>query len=200
MLNINEAQAEQIKKDWEKFRSFCNKLGDRSDAVNKMLDHFEERLPYAPASSNKDYHCAFPGGLINHSLRVLSNLVKLVKTFDLKFSQESIILCALFHDFGKIGDFNNDQYIPTKENWKYERGIMYDFNKELQYMPNTHRTLFLFQHFGIKLTEEEFLAILLNDGVEASGNEMYKFREPKLSVYLHMADYSACLMEKEQSL
>src|SRR3990167_3793491 len=113
--------AEQIKKNWEIYRGLCNKLGERTENINKMLDHFEERMVVCPASSK--YHCSFCGGLIDHSLRVCSNLLKLNKTFELNLPKESMILCSLWHDGGKIGNLNEDNYIPTEEDWKLRRGI-----------------------------------------------------------------------------
>ena len=80
----NEKEAEKILKNWEKFRDLCNKLGSRSANVNKMLDHFQDRLMYCPASSRAEYHNCFTGGLVEHSLNVLSCLLKLCKTFDKK--------------------------------------------------------------------------------------------------------------------
>jgi hypothetical protein len=57
----------------------------------------------------------------------------------------------------------------------------------------------LFQHFDIKLTQEEWLAIKLNDGHEADENRPYRMKETVLPLIVHAADRMACQQEKEIS-
>ena len=192
MENIDEKTAERIKKDWEQFRHFSNKLGERTEAVNKMLDHFEARMPFCPASSRKDYHLAETGGLVNHSLRVLSNLLKLNKTFNMNFPNESIISVSLFHDLGKVGDLENTFYLPQSSEWHREKlGKFYEINTNMLFMTTSHQTMFLLQHFGVKLTPDEWVAIATCDG-----DDEYNLKECKLALFLSMADRLACDQEK----
>ena len=86
------------------------KLGDRSEAALSLVDHLGERLALCPASSRKEYHLAEPGGLVDHSLRVLSNALKLCKTFGWNVPKESLIVACLLHDIGKCPD--NDEETP----------------------------------------------------------------------------------------
>ena len=192
--------AEQIKKNWEIYRGLSNKLKDkRFENINKMLDHFEERIMLAPASSKIFFHNCFPGGLVKHSLFVFKQLVKLVKAFDLKYSNETIIFVSLYHDFAKTGDLEQDFYLPQDSDWHREKGQHYKINENLNFwMPNSHRSLWIFQRFGIELTEEEWLSILLNDGIGAEENRVYKFRVPELAFYLNVADMSATMEEKKE--
>jgi hypothetical protein len=55
----------------------------------------------------------------------------------------------------------------------------------------------LCQHFGLKLTQEEFLAIMLNDGQYAAENAPYKLKEPRLADAVHMADLISTKQEKD---
>ena len=196
MENLDEKTTERINKDWEQFRHFSNKLGERTEAVNKMLDYFESRLPFCPASSKKDYHLAETGGLINHSLRVLSNLLKLNKTFNTNFSNESMILVSLFHDLGKVGDLENNFYLPQSSEWHREKlGQYYEINTNMSYMTTSHQTMFLLQYFGVKLTSDEWISIAICDG-----DEKYNMKECKLALFLGMADRWACEQEKGLNL
>lgn len=194
---------EQIVENWDNFRKFASKVTSRSVELNAMLDHFEKRASLAPASGKKDYHAAYPGGLVDHSLRVLFCAKKLLTVYkaaseDVAINDESLILAALFHDWGKVGDLNEDLYVPQESDWHREKlGEMYTINKKLTYMPNQHRTLWHFQHFGIKLSEDEFLAILLNDGPIDEGNKRYCMKEPTLAVIIQQADRMACELEKK---
>lgn len=191
---------EDIASNFDKYRSFMEKLGDRSEAALSLVDHLGERLAVCPASSRKDFHAAFPGGLVDHSLRVLSNALKLCKAFGWDIPKDSLIIGCLLHDIGKCGDEDQDYYIPQTDSWRVDKlGEVYTHNKKMQYMTVPDRGVWLCQHFGLKLTKEEFLAIKLNDGQYAEENSPYKMKEPSLAIAVHMADLAATREEKEKS-
>lgn len=198
-MNKQEKQEEitnRIGKNWDKFEKLCGKLGDRSEKVLKMLDDFSERAALAPASSRVEYHNAFPGGLVDHSLRVLKNALKLAEAMKLDVSQESIIISALFHDWGKVGDLKEPYYVEQKSDWHRNRGIVYDFDGKCVRMTTAQRGLFIFQHYGITLSSDEYLAILLNDGQYVDENRHYRNHEPSLALIIHHADILASRVEK----
>lgn len=188
---------EEIEQNWNKFRALCEKLGERSAAALTMVDSLSERLALCPASAKRDFHCAFPGGLVDHSLRVLGNAMKIVKAFDWKVPKDSLIISTLFHDLGKIGDHENDYYLPQTDSWRIEKmGEEYVINQNLTYMSVPARGVFLTQHFGLKLTQDETLAILLNDGFVIEENKKYCLKEPLLAHIVMTADYISTMQEK----
>jgi len=192
-----ELTPEQIAENFEKFRSFMEKLGDRSEPALALVDHLGERLAMCPASSRKEYHAAFPGGLVDHSLRLLSNALKLCKTFNWEVPKDSLIIGCLLHDLGKVGDHEKDYYVPQDSDWHREKlGEMYKHNKEILYMTVPDRGVWLCQQFGLRLTQDEWLAIKLNDGQYAEENAPYKMKEPLLADIVHLADYISCKQEK----
>ena len=192
-----ELTPEQIAENFEKYRSFMEKLGDRSDAALSLVDGLGERLALCPASSRKDYHHAIPGGLVDHSLRVLGNAMRLVKAFGWDVPKDSLIIGCLLHDIGKIGDHEKDYYLPQDSDWHREKlGEMYKHNKALQYMSVPDRGVWLCQHCGLKLSQDEFLSIKLNDGQYAEENALYKMKEPLLVDIVHISDYISTKQEK----
>jgi hypothetical protein len=192
-----ELTPEQISENFDKFRGFMEKLGDRSDAGLALVDGLGERLALCPASSRKEYHAAFPGGLVDHSLRLLSNALKLCKAFSWDPPKDSLIIGCLLHDIGKVGDHENDYYLPQKDSWRVDKlGEIYTHNKELQYMTVPDRGVWLCQHYGLHLNQAEWLAIKLNDGQYAEENALYKMKEPLLADIVHIADYISTKQEK----
>lgn len=190
--------SDEVEKNYNKFVSLCEKVGDhRKDNLLKLVDHFGTRLALCPTSAKKDYHNAFPGGLVDHSLRVLRNVFTLTKMFpDFEVSKESLVLVSLMHDIGKCGDLQNDFYVDAEE-WRQQKlNELYTYNNKIQYMQHTHRSIYLLQHFNVQLTSDEFLAILLHDGPILEGNKDYMFKEPTLATLLHQADYLAAKEEK----
>lgn len=162
-----------------------------------MANDLGERLALAPASSRKEHHSAFPGGLVFHSLQVLGNAMRLTGAFGWKVPKESLILVCLFHDLGKVGDEKNDYYVVQTDAWRSKNlGEEYTYNKELQYMTVPDRSLYLCQKFGLQLSVEEFVAIKIHDGQYADENSVYKFKEPMLADVVHLADLIAAKQEK----
>jgi len=189
----------QIEKNFAMFVNLCTKLGERSAAASALVEAISARLATAPASSRTQYHAAYPGGLVDHSLRVLNNARKINETFKMGLTNESMIIACLFHDLGKAGDLDAEYYIQQDDAWRQNKlGEMYKINEAMQKMPNAERGLWLLQHFCVKLTIDEWIAIRINDGQYVSENKYYAMHEPPLAVVVHMADRLACEQEKEK--
>lgn len=192
---------EEIASNFEKFEGYISKISDdRKDPALKMVSHLGERLALCPASGRLDYHNCFPGGLVEHSMRVLGFALKLRKLLDVNpedVSTNSLILVCLFHDLGKVGDLDNDYYIPQDSNWHREKlGEHFKVNQDMTYMTVPHRSVWLCQQFGVRLTKEEMLGILLHDGQYVDDNKPYKMKEPAIAIIAHQADLLAGLREK----
>ena len=195
---------EQIEQNWKRYRSLCEKTGARRPALAKMLDDLEDRLCLCPASSKRDYHGAFPGGLVDHSLRVLNNLVALNNAYGWKLPKGSMIIAALFHDIGKVGlpgkDAANDFYLPQTDSWRLDKlGEEYRYNDALAYLTTPDRSVFVMQHYQVQLTTDEFLSIKLNDGFVLQENKPYCLRIPPLVYGVMTADYISTMEEKNVS-
>lgn len=193
--------AEQITENINKVHSFVSKIKDdeRRNAVQLLLEKLDERFAIAPASSRLKQHSCFPGGLVDHSIRVLANALK-IKDFypENNISKDSLIIVCLFHDLGKVGDLENDYYEPQTSEWHKDKlGELYVQNKKLTYMTVPHRSLWLLQQFGIKLTQEEFVAVMIHDGQYTDANKPYSMKECMLADILHVADYLACKQESD---
>ena len=174
---------------------------ERKEDIAKMLEEIGEFYFTAPASSKKQYHSAYDGGLAAHSLNVFDNLQILNKSFSLNLSMESMLISCLFHDLGKATDSTckAPNYTSDTDGWQKDRGIMYNYSKEGTYFSNHQKSMFILQKYGVKLTDEEYQAILLNDGMYLDSNRAYAHKQCDLSLYLHIADIIAAGKEKEQS-
>ena len=207
--------AEELKSNYEKFRKLINKsfTGERLEKLNKMYDHFEDRIIYTPASSFEHFHNSFPGGYIDHVLRVTRNALKLYDMYlelgmieEGEISKESVIFSAIHHDLGKLGSVDADHYLKNDSEWhRKNQGKMYKLNPSNHYMDTHDRTFFHLIHFGIKLTEEEFLGIRLTDGVYDDSSKEYlrQFNKDKalktmLPHILHQADMMAAKFELQR--
>ncbi len=168
-------------------------------AYQNFKIRYEDRLITTPASSHVQYHSCYPGGLIQHSLRVYRNLKKLADSFLPSGLDETLILVSLLHDIGKLGSMLEPYYIESTNQWRIDNlGECYTTNSNLTYLGTAQRSIFIINGLGIMLTEEEYQAILIHDGQYVEENKRYAHKETMLGLLLHQADMIACKQEFEQ--
>lgn len=204
--------AEEILEKWDKLMSIINDEfdGERRDNLIKLYHHFKERYLITPSSSKEYYHCAYPGGLLEHTLNVIDYSLQLYalwstnSKFPLNFSRENVVFCALNHDLGKIGDFEDSYYKEHTDKWKKDRGELFIFNESIRWMEVADRSLWLLHMFGVKYSQSEMLGIMLHDGMYSEKNKSYlvAYTEGKqlkdyLPILIHHADMMATIIEKE---
>jgi len=203
-MNIN------IEKQWETLLSTINEhiTGKRKQALIDLYEKLSERVLTAPASSHSTRHNCFPGGYIDHVNRVVKVALKLYDTWKelgsntSNFTKEELVFAAINHDLGKIGSMTDEYYIPNDSKWHVERGQIYKINPVLQFMKVPDRSVFLLHQNNIAVSENEYLAIKLHDGLYSKGNESYLMAgQPEFSlktdlpILLHHADHLATLIE-----
>lgn len=198
---MNDTVHDLIKTFPENIAGSNGTLYNRRTLVQAMMNgQIGEQFMVAPASTRRAYHNAFPCGLVDHSLRVVRNALRLAETLASgRWPQHKIIFCALFHDLGKAGSPGKPYYIPTKEDWKARKGEFWDVSKD-DFMPNAEKSLFTLQQHGIIVDYEESVAIRWNDGPGADGNKPYAFHEPDLALIVHWADFWSSKQEKSIGL
>lgn len=173
----------------------------RRSLINEMLaGKIGEQFFTAPASSREQFHNAFTGGLLDHSLNVVKNAESIANGLGLfkgvpEFQR--LQFAALFHDFGKAGDGEEPYYIATSEDWKRRKGELYEPNPKCKFLTTAERGLFLFQKLRIPLEHDEYMSIRLNDGQYVRENEPYKLKEPQMALVVHWADRQSLEQEKK---
>lgn len=195
--SVNILPAEEVISNYEKFKKFSYACGKDAAALDCFYSELGERLMYCPASSKVDFHNAFIGGLVEHSLRVL-RIALAINKIQFKLPEKEVIFAALMHDIGKLGDPQHERYLPQRDTYWFKRGNVYEVNKDLPFATTSHGGLFLMQYYKIDLTFGEFMGILLNDGQYIDDNRAYGMKECSLAVLIHTADRLACEEEKNK--
>lgn len=205
-----ELSAEQIKENWEKLLKVIDRSisGDRKGKLLSLYSKLESRMILAPASSKEHFHNAFPGGYVDHILRVVWCSLKTKTLWEemgatIDFSEEELIFSALNHDLGKIGSLQAEGYIEETSDWhKKNQGSFYKINPVLDFMLVPDRSLFLLQESNIQVSQKEYLAIKLHDGTYEEVNKPYfvsfnpdsKLRSNIVHI-LHQGDFLASKIE-----
>ena len=210
---MKELTPEQLQDNWKEFTQLLEDTfeGDRLSRLLKMYDHFEERMMFAPASGKEHYHNCHAGGYVEHVLHVTKCAKQLLKLWsgngaNINFTEEELVFAAVHHDLGKIGDLAEDYYVPQDNDWWIKnRGEYYKHNPNLQFMTVTDRALFLLQHYGVQMTENEYLGLKLTDGLYEEANKSYyigyspeRSLRTNIAYILHQADMMATHIEFDQ--
>jgi hypothetical protein len=174
MFTLSE---ESIVDNYNKFIKLIEADSRRSELLS-MYEALGDALLSAPASSRSYYHNCYPGGYLEYVLRVVDTSLKLAGTYKelgggIDFTKQELIFVALHHAVGKLGTVEGPNYIPQDSDWHRKRGELYKLNDNIQYFKIADRTLMLLQKYGISLTEKEWLAIKLSDGMYEDSNKSY---------------------------
>lgn len=146
---------------WTSYAKLAEKIGSgRREAIDRMLDYFGERMIMCPAEPRNDSPGCEPGGLVHQAITVAKGMKRMNDTFEMGASVESILVVGLFHEIGKVGSLEEPYFVPEEESWRREKlGSFYKPNERISRMTVPERSIYLLQHFGVNLNEEEFLAI-----------------------------------------
>ena len=210
---MKELTPEQLQDNWKEFIQLLEDTfeGDRLSRLLIMYDHFEERMMFAPASGKEHYHNCHAGGYVEHVLHVTKCAKQLHELWSqngatINFTEEELVFAAVHHDLGKLGDLAEDYYVPQDNDWWIKnRGEYYKHNPKLQFMTVTDRALFLLQHYGVQMTENEYLGLKLTDGLYEEANKSYyigytpeRSLRTNIAYILHQADMMATHIEYDQ--
>ena len=99
-----------IRRDvWDK--TIENLIGFCSDqSLIPIIRDFSDKLyaPYSKYPAATSVHHAFPGGLTNHTYQMLHMLEGLYPCLPYEIKIERCILAILFHDYGKVYEYNTE--------------------------------------------------------------------------------------------
>jgi hypothetical protein len=210
---MKQLSEQQIVNNWNKLIKLIEDTfeGERKVNLMVMYKYFEDRMSIAPASGKAHYHNAMVGGYVEHVLHVTDCAIQLKKLWEsngaeINFTEEELIFAAIHHDLGKVGDLNQDYYIPQDSEWhRKNRGEIFKHNPKLQYMSVTDRAIFLLNHFGISMTQWEYIGLRLTDGLYEDANKTYLMSynpdwslKSNIAYILHQADMMATHIEGDE--
>ena len=207
-----ELTPEELTHNWGNLRQIIDATftEERLEKLNEMYDYFEERMMFAPASGKEHFHNAHAGGYVEHVIHVMEASLHIKKLWEkigatINFTDEELIFAAIHHDLGKVGDLAEDYYVPNDSDWhRKNQGLVYKHNGNLQYITVTDRALFLLQHFGVKMTENEYIGLMLTDGMYEEANKSYyvgygadRSLKTNIAYILHQADMMSTHIEAD---
>ena len=179
---INILNEKDILDNYEKFKGIINdNFPTRAKSLISMYEDLGERVLMAPAATTNKAHNSFPGGYLEHVIRVVENSRQLYKVWVLMkmnvegFTLEELTFAAINHDLGKLGfpGERNEYYLPETLDWRHKKGYAYKANTSIPWMSVPDCSIFLLQNYGIKMSFNEMHSIRIHDGLYDKMNETY---------------------------
>ena len=136
--------------------------------LSKHSDFFE-----APASTR--YHCAYDGGLLEHSLNVFDCLKaylereRVKNDYKLSYTDETIAITALLHDLCKVNIYKKGTRNVKDENGIWKQVAIFEFDDKLPY-GHGEKSVYIITGF-MKLSREEAFAIRYHMGFSGEENK-----------------------------
>ena len=204
--------AEQLQTNFDNLLAIVDKYiqEPRAEALKQLYNDHAERIMLMPAASIDHHHNTFPGGYVDHVIRVTNCALQIKKLWEasgalINYTDEELVFAALNHDLGKIGTEEAEQYILNESEWhRKNQGKIYNHNPVNAFMLVPDRSLFLLQQRGIKVSANEYLGIRIHDGLYDESNKAYYMSHSKdsklrtnLPIILHHADHMAARIEYE---
>lgn len=184
-----------IAQNWEGFKKYATKASAlRSDRnIPSLLEELENHdILTTPSSTRVEYHGCYEGGLVEHAVRTLLYMLKLKTVYGLEkeIPGDSLVITALFHDIGKVGNLETKipYYIEQSSSWHREKlGQLYEINPKLTFISPQQLSLFNLAHGNIVLSMDEWYAISSLKQDETDYKLYPRDNEPALSMVLRHA-------------
>lgn len=181
----------------KRFLELCSQI--KREGVDKLLNWLENSDFYTCPASTR-FHGNYPGGLLEHSLNVYDELVRLMKAFsEVTAPPESVLITSLFHDLCKVNMYKEEQRNRKNEEGQWESYTAYTISEKFAYGGHGSKSVFLIQNF-MKLTTEEAVAINCHmsswDGNTFVGQA---YEQHPFAWLVHVADEAATYIEERKA-
>lgn len=175
-------------KFWELWDEFIFRDG------NEELKEWLKSTDFETAPASTRFHGAYAGGLIDHSVNVMTELFRLLKAYpEIKVTAETAVIVSLLHDVCKVGCYKQELR-NTKVNNVWVQKPVYVFQEDFCFGGHGSKSVYLIQKY-MRLTDEEATAINCHMGSWDRSTADYSvgtaFEKNPLAWLLHVADESA---------
>jgi HD superfamily phosphohydrolase YqeK len=180
-------------KFWDVYDKYITRPGA------KELKEWIQTTDFETAPASTRFHGSYAGGLIDHSLNVWEELVRVLKAYpEIRVSAETAAIVSLLHDLCKIGCYKQELR-NKKVNGVWIQQPAYVFQEDFCFGGHGSKSVYLIQKY-IKLTDEEAVAINCHMGFADRSPGDFSlggaYEQYRLAWLVHVADESATYMRE----
>ena len=184
----------QIQELWNEYKNLL--LSTKRENIEKLVQWLDESdFKFAPASTQ--YHNAFKGGLLQHSINVYNAMHDFGHWLEfLDIPEESVIITALLHDICKVYCYEVSMRNTKNEQGQWVQVPFYTWNEQ-EPLGHGAKSVMLINEYGVQLTKTERAMIVNHMGFTSNDDERRVsklFRICPQSIVLHCADLEATMM------
>ena len=139
----------------------------RRKGAESLIEYLDQGTDFFEGPASTHHHCAYVGGLAEHSLNVHGVMVQLVETFGTRIPYDSIAITALLHDVCKTNYYVQEQAWRKDDHGKWESYIRWGVTDDLP-LGHGEKSLYLISKF-IPLSDAEAAAIRWHMGAWTPG-------------------------------
>ena len=147
----------KLEENKKRFITILHEYCDKRFNVDNLIKYLEKETDFFLAPASTKYHCNYEGGLLQHSLNVFDTLFNLKELYYENCDLSTIAIVGLFHDLCKANFYSTEnKNVKTQFGWSTQKVYIVD-----DQLPLGHgeKSIIMLLNQGIKLTEEEMLAI-----------------------------------------
>lgn len=177
-----------------------------SDRKGKLIE-FIEKTTFLSDPASIRYHNALHGGLMLHCLQIAKIGINLNRALKFQIPEESIIICAILHDYCKVGTYKigtrkvqDPQFANDRTKgygWRAVNKYEYQKATDLPYGHGFKSLMLVFKNLGYQyLNEKEMESIAYHMGMfddQSSSECMEVFKDNPLAYIIHVSDITAGL-------
>lgn len=177
----------------ERFIALCKNI--KRDGIDDLMKWLETSDFYtAPASTR--FHGSYAGGLLEHSLNVYDELKRILKAYpEIEASEETIAICALFHDLCKVNMYVTEKRNRKNAEGRWESYDSYTIKEKYHFGGHGSKSVFLVQNF-MKLTAKEAAAINAHMGAFDNERVGDTYEQFPFAWALHVADEASTFIKE----
>jgi len=137
---------------------FINLLkSTKRDGIDNLLMYLAEQTDFYTAPASAKNHGSYEGGLLEHSLEVYDNLLKITGVFGIKCTPDTTIIISLLHDICKVNFYKSDTRNVKNPDCSWSQVPYFSIDDKLP-LGHGEKSVIILQQY-IKLTTEEIMAI-----------------------------------------
>lgn len=171
---------------WSKYEMLLSKLEDES--INNLIEKEGERILMTSYSQReKEPFCGI-GGIVEYALELAKVANKISDALNYGIYKKTIIRCALLSVLGRVGTISQNRFKDTESEWHRDKlGQYFDWNEDCPKYQINDMTLYLLQHYDVKLSWEEWNAIMLLRDSSSEESKFYGGHKSRLATVLTLA-------------